>query len=55
MSTDDLEATLASLGAPITESKAVSVEWPLLKPDWLFSRSGGCSVRKVDLVEHDLS
>ncbi len=32
MSTDDLEAALASLRASVTESRAVSVEWPLLKP-----------------------
>ncbi len=35
MSTEDLEAALASLRASVTESRAVSVEWPLLKPDWL--------------------
>ncbi len=38
MSTEDLEAALASLRASVTESRAVSVEWQLLKPDWLFSR-----------------
>ncbi len=38
MSTEDLEAALASLRASVTESSAVSVEWPLLKPDWLLSR-----------------
>ncbi len=38
MSTEDLEAALASLRASVTESRAVSVEWPLLKPDWLLSR-----------------
>jgi len=38
MSTDDLEAALASLRALITKSRAVSVECPLLKLDWLLSR-----------------
>ncbi len=37
ISNEDLEAALASLGASTTESKAVSVECPLLKPDWLLS------------------
>ncbi len=32
MSTEDLEAALASLRASVTESRAISVEWPLLKP-----------------------
>ncbi len=31
MSTVDLEAALASLRASVTESRAVLVEWPLLK------------------------
>jgi len=31
--TEDLEAALASLRASITESRAVSVECPLLKPE----------------------
>ncbi len=38
MSIEDLEATLASLRASTTESKTVSVECSLLKPDWLLSR-----------------
>ncbi len=33
MSTEYLEAALASLRASVTESRADSVEWPLLKPD----------------------
>ena len=33
MSTEDLEAALASLRASTTESRAVSVECPLLNPD----------------------
>jgi len=45
MSTKDLEAALSSL-ASITESRAVSVKWRLLKPDWLLSRRLFC-VRKV--------
>ncbi len=32
MSTEDLEAAIVSLRASVTESRAVSVEWPLLKP-----------------------
>ncbi len=38
ISIEDLESALASLRASTTESKAVSVECPLLKPDWLLSR-----------------
>ncbi len=38
ISNEDLEASLASLRASTTESKAVSVKCPLLKPDWLLSR-----------------
>ncbi len=37
ISNEDLEAALANLRASTTESKAVSVECPLLKPDWLLS------------------
>ncbi len=37
--TKELEVTLDSLTALATESKAVSVECSLLKPDWLRSRS----------------
>ncbi len=43
MSTEDLEAALASLRASVTESRAVSVEWLLLKPDWLLSRRLFCA------------
>ncbi len=43
MSTEDLEAALASLRASVTESRAVSVECPLLKPDWLLSRMLFCA------------
>ncbi len=35
--TDDLESAFAIRRASVTESSAVSVEWPLLKPDWLAS------------------
>ncbi len=42
----DLEAALASLKASVTESRAVSVEWPLLKPDWLLSRRLFCARNK---------
>ncbi len=46
MSTEDLEAALASLRASVTENRAVSVEWPLLKPDWLLSRRLFCARNK---------
>ncbi len=35
MRTDDLESAFAILRVSVTESSAVSVEWPLLKPDCL--------------------
>ena len=35
--TDDLESAFAIRRASVTDSSAVSVEWPLLKPDWLAS------------------
>ncbi len=35
MRTDDLESAFAICRASVTESSAGSVEWPLLKPDWL--------------------
>ncbi len=44
---EDLESALASLRASTTESKAVSVECPLLKPDWLLSRRLFCE-RKAE-------
>ncbi len=37
MRTDDLELAFATRRASVTESIAVSVEWPLLKPDCLAS------------------
>ncbi len=37
MRTDDLESAFAIRRASVTDSRAVSVEWPLLKPDWLAS------------------
>ncbi len=46
ISNEDSEATLASLRASTTESKAVSVECPLMKSDWLLSRRLFC-VRKA--------
>ncbi len=46
ISNEDLEAVLASLRSSTTESKAVSVECPLLNPDWLLSRRLFC-VRKA--------
>ncbi len=35
MRTDDLESAFAIRRASVTDSRAVSVEWPLLKPDCL--------------------
>ncbi len=35
MRTDDLESAFAICRASVTKSSAVSVEWPLLKPDCL--------------------
>ena len=37
MMTDYLEAALADWRAVVTDRRAVSVEWPVLKPDWLGS------------------
>ncbi len=37
MRTDDLESAFAIHRASVTESNAVSVGWPLLKPDCLAS------------------
>ncbi len=47
ISTEDLEYFLASLRASTTESKAVLVDCPLLKPEWLLSRRLFC-VRKAE-------
>ncbi len=47
ISIEDLESALASFRASTTESKAVSVECPLLKQDWLLSRRFFC-VRKAE-------
>ncbi len=47
ISNEDFEASLASLRASTTESKAVSVECPLLKSDCLRSRRLFC-VRKAE-------
>ncbi len=47
ISVDDFESALANLRSSTTESKAVSVECPLLKPDWLLSRRLLC-VRKAE-------
>ncbi len=48
LSIEDLESALASLRASTTGvCKAVSVECPLLKPDWLLSRRLFC-VRKAE-------
>ncbi len=45
---EDLEAALSSLRASTTEKKVVSVECPLLKPDWLLSRRFFCE-RKAEI------
>ncbi len=37
MRTDDLESAFAIRRASVTDSSAVSVEWPFLKPDCLVS------------------
>jgi len=37
ISSDDLEAAFAIRRASVTDSNAVSVECPFLKPDWLTS------------------
>ncbi len=42
ISNEDLEAILASLRSSTTESKAVLVQCPLLKPYWLLSRRLFC-------------
>ncbi len=47
ISNEDLEAALASLRVSTTESKAVSVECPLLKPDVVLCEKGR------NLVEHN--
>ncbi len=47
ISNEDLEDVLASLRFPTTESKAVLVEFPLLKPDWLLSRRLFCVSKAV--------
>ncbi len=47
ISNEDLEAVLASLRSSTTESKAVSVECPLLKPDWSLSRRLFCERKAV--------
>ncbi len=47
ISIEDFESALASFRASATESKAVLVELPLLKPDWLLSRRLFC-VRKAE-------
>ncbi len=52
MSTEDLEAALASLRASVTESRAVSVEWPLLKPDVVVQKVVLCKKQR-ELVEHN--
>ncbi len=46
MRTDDLESAFAIRRASVTDSSAVSVEWPLLKPDCLASSLLFCERNK---------
>jgi len=39
--TEDLAVALASFKASVTANRAVSVEWPLLNPDWFGSHFSG--------------
>ncbi len=55
ISNEDLEAVLASLRASISESKAVSVECLLLKPDSLLSRRLFCVRKAVTWLNTTLS
>ncbi len=48
MRTDDLELAFAIRRASVTESSAVSVEWPLLKPDCLVSSLLFCERNLVE-------
>ncbi len=47
MRSEDLDSTLALCSASVTGNKVVSVEWPLLNPDWLLSSKLLCE-RKED-------
>ncbi len=49
---EDLESALAGLRASTTESKAVSVECPHLKPDWMLTMSLFLCEKGRDLIEH---
>ncbi len=52
MRTDYLELAFAIRRASVTESSAVSVEWPLLKPDCLASSLLFCEINnELFLVE----
>ena len=42
LSTENLADDLASFKASVTANRAISVEWPLLNPDWLGSRRLFC-------------
>ncbi len=53
ISIEDSESALASLRASTSGSKAVLVECPLLKPDWLLSRRLILFEKGRDLVEHN--
>ncbi len=51
MRTDDLESAFAVRRALVTESSAVSVEWPLLKPDCLASSLLFCERNNETLLK----
>ncbi len=53
MRTDDLESAFAIRRDSLTESSAVSVEWPLLKPDCLASVC--CTVKETMRAVEDNS
>ncbi len=50
MRTDDLESAFAIRRASVTDSSAVSVEWPLLKPDSLASSLLFCEKNNETLL-----
>ncbi len=51
MRTDNLESAFAVRRASVTESSAVSVEWPLLKPDCLASSLLFCERNNETLLK----
>ena len=53
--TDDLESAFAIHMASVTDSSAVSAEWPLLKPDWLASSLLFCERNNDNWLKTTLS